>query len=415
VLDHIEQAYDEEYGGFGDAPKFPMIDALEVLLQEYRITHEQRLFDMVAKSLLAMSDQGMYDHVEGGFFRYSTTRDWSVPHFEKMAEDHAGLLRILAQLVHITRNDRFRQTLTSAIGYVRRVLRDSESGFLAGSQDADEEYYALPLEERRQRQAPYVDRRVYANWNAALAGSFVLSGDALEDERIVAEGMATLDALHERMRDGTGLLYHLLAGAPDSQPRIRGLLGDQSAYLRALLDAHEYTGEPRFLERARAVVAPLREHFAAPDGGFYDHAAFEASLGNLPLRDRPLPENALIADSLLRLYAVDGDEHYRTLAEQTLRVYARTYERAAIFAAPYARVMRRYLAPPAHVALAGSPAETAELREAAHALPDPLIVVHAGGADGMPAAYFCRGTVCAAPARTPAELRDAYESLRERV
>jgi uncharacterized protein YyaL (SSP411 family) len=413
VLGRIEQAYDEEYGGFGDAPKFPMVDAIELLLQEYRITHEQRLYDMVAKSLLGMSDGGMYDHVEGGFFRYSTTRDFSVPHFEKMAEDHAGLLRIVALLVHITRNDRFRQTANSAIAYVRRVLRDPKTGFFAGSQDADEEYYALPLEERRVRQAPYVDRRVYANWTAALAASFVIAGDALEDDRIIAEGVAALDALHEHMRDDADLLYHFVDHAPGSQPQIRGLLTDQAAYLRAVLDAHEYTGEPRFLERARALISPLHEHFAATGGGFYDHAAFEAPLGALPLRDRPLAENALIAESLLRLYAIDNEERYRASAEQALRLYARTYERAGIFAAPFARVVRRYLSPAAHVALAGTPEQTAELREAAHALPDPLLVVHAGGPDGAPAAYFCRGTLCAAPAHTPAELRDAYESLRE--
>jgi uncharacterized protein YyaL (SSP411 family) len=388
-----------------------MIDALELLLQEYRITHEQRLYGMVAKSLLGMSDGGMYDHVEGGFFRYSTTRDWSVPHFEKMAEDHAGLLRVLAQLVRITKNDRFRQTLNSAVGYVRRVLRDPHTGFFAGSQDADETYYALPLEERQQQHAPYVDRRVYANWNAALAGALVLAGDALEDERILADGTAALDALHERMRDDAELLYHVLDPAAGSTPRVRGLLSDQAAYLRALIDAHEHTGELRFLERAHNLVVPLRKHFGAADGGFYDNASFEAPLGNLTLRDRPLPENALIADSLLRLHSVDGDEQVRRLAEDALRTYAATYERAGIFAAPFARAVRRYLSPPAHVALTGTPQQTAELREAAHALPDPLIVVHTRDADGTPVASYCRGTVCAAPARTPAELRDAYESL----
>src|SRR5579872_5872130 len=415
VVENIEQAYDEEYGGFGDAPKFPMIDALELLLQEYRITHKQRLYDMVAKSILGMSDGGMYDHVEGGFFRYSTTRDWSVPHFEKMSEDHAGLLRVLAQLVRITRNDRFRQTINSAIGYVRAVLRDPQTGFFAGSQDADEAYYELPLEERRTMQAPFVDRRVYANWTAGLAGSLVLAGDALEDDRVIDEGMAALDALHDRLRDDAGLLYHFLDRTPGARPQVRGLLTDQAAYLRALLDAHEYTGEPRFLDRARVLLAPVREHFAAPDGGFYDHAAFEAALGNLPLRERPLPENALLADCFMRLYAIDGDEQLRAIAERTLLTYARTYERAGIFAAPFARAVRRYLSPAAHVKLAGSPQQTVELRETAHALPDPLRVVYTTGPDGATAAYFCRGTVCAAPAKTPAELRDAFESLREHV
>lgn len=412
VIEQIAQTYDTQYGGFGEAPKFPMVDALEFLLQEYRVTGEQRLYDMVAKSLLAMAGGGTYDHVEGGFFRYSTTRDWSVPHFEKMTEDHAGLLRVLAVLTRITRNDRFRQTLVSATGYVRRVLRDPETQFFAGSQDADEAYYALPLEERRALQAPYVDRRAYANWTAAMAGTFVMAGDALEDERILAEGEAALDALHERMRDADGLLYHVLDQTPGAQPRIRGLLTDQAAYLRALLDAHEYGGASRFVDRARELVAPLRERFGAPGGGFFDHAALEQPLGMLPARARPLTENALLADCFLRLHAVDPEAGYRIVAQDALRIHARTCERAGIFAAPFARAVRRYLAPLAYVNITGSVGETSELREAAHALPDPLLVVHtADRSNGAPAAHLCRGTACAAPAHDASELRDAYESL----
>ncbi|HKU66666.1 MAG TPA: DUF255 domain-containing protein [Candidatus Baltobacteraceae bacterium] len=412
VAERIAQAYDEEYGGFGEAPKFPMIDALEFLLQEYRVGNEQRHYDMVAKSLLAMSSGGMYDHVEGGFFRYSTTRDWSVPHFEKMTEDHAGLIRLLAILARTTRNDRFRQTLVSATGYVRTVLLDPRTRLFAGSQDADETYYARPLEERRTMQPPYVDRTSYSNWSAAMAGAFVMAGDALEDDRLVEAGEAALDALHERMRDSDGLLYHFIEASPDARPRVRGLLTDQAAYLRALLDAHEYTGEARFLDRARALVKPLRERFGAADGGFYDHAALEEPLGNLPLRERPLPDNALLAECFLRLHAIESEPEYRSIAEDALRVYARTYRGAGLFAAPYARALRRYLSPLAYVNLVGSAAATAELREAAHALPDPLLVVHTTDrADGAPEAYLCRGTACAAPARTIAELREAFEML----
>jgi uncharacterized protein YyaL (SSP411 family) len=412
VREQLEAAYDEEYAGFGDSPKFPMADALEFLLQEYRVCREQRLYDMVAKTLLAMSDGGMYDHVEGGFFRYSTTRDWSVPHFEKMTEDHAGLLRVLAVLVRTTRNDRFRQTLVSAIEYLRTVIRDSTTAFFAGSQDADEEYYALPLDERRAREVPYVDRTSYTNWTAAMAGTFVLAGDALEDERVVTEGMETLDALHERMRDAGGLLFHFIE--PGGAPQIRGLLTDHAAYLRALLDAHEFTGEPRFLQRAHELVPLICERFGASGGGFYDHASLEQEVGALSLHDRPLADNASLADSLLRLDAIDPAAGYRRIAQDALHVYASTYERAGIFAAPYARALRRYFAPLVSVRITGTPDRAANLREAAHALPDPLLVVYSDdGAENKPAAYLCRGTACAAPAYDAAQLRGAYERIPE--
>ena len=424
IVEEIYEIYDPEYGGFGNAPKFPMVDALEFLLQEYRVTREQRLYDMVAESVLAMSTGGMYDHQEGGFFRYSTTRDWSIPHFEKMTEDHSGLLRVLAILVRTTHNERFRETLVSAIGYVRTVLRDPQSGFFAGSQDADEEYYALPLEERRKREAPYVDRTSYSNWTAAMAGTFAIAAEALDDDRLLKEAEATLDALHDRMRDEDGLLYHFIELSSGATPQVRGLLTDQAAYLRALLDAHEFGGSPRFLDRARNLSVIIERRFAAEDAGFYDHASLERSLGNLDVRDRPLPENASIAESYLRLAELDGEPRYREVAERALALYARTYGRAGTFAAPYGRALRRYLTRPSNVVLVGSPQATSDLREGAHALPEALMTVRtiaksetkalqARGFDPdlQPVAYVCVGTACGAPARTVAELRDAYEAV----
>jgi hypothetical protein len=423
VFARVEQMYDPEYGGFGDAPKFPMVEVLDFLLQEYRARGNQRAYDMLAHAMLGMADGGMYDHVEGGFFRYSTTRDWSVPHFEKMTEDHAGLLRVLAGLTKATRNDRFRGILISAAGYVRTVLRDPQTGFFAGSQDADEAYYEFPLEERKKREAPYVDRTSYSNWTAMMAGAFVLAADALEDDRIMSEGLGALDGLHDRMLDADGLLMHFIE--PGGTPQIRGLLADQSAYLRALLDAHERSGEARFLARARDLAAAIERHFSAPDGGFYDHAALENALGNLTIRDRPLPENAMIAESFLRLSVLEGEDRYRHTAERALVLYAKTYERAGIFAAPYARAIRRHLTKPLSAVFVGTPAETAELREAALHLPEALLslrTIEPGDSQALgqrgfdaqlrPAAYVCSSNACAAPALKAAEIRGAYESLR---
>src|SRR5207253_456342 len=116
----------------------------------------------------------------------------------------------------------------SALHYIRTVLRDPKTHFFAGSQDADEAYFALPLEERGKREAPYVDRTSYSNWTAAMAGTFALAAAALDDEDLLHEAETTLDALHDRMRDEDGLLYHYIE--PGEKPQVRGLLADQSAY-----------------------------------------------------------------------------------------------------------------------------------------------------------------------------------------
>src|SRR5581483_3867628 len=248
----LTESYDDEYGGFGDAPKFPQPELLEFLLSEWRAGGEERLYAMVAQTVLAMSRGGTYDHVEGGFFRYSTTRDWSVPHFEKMAEDHAGLIRVLARLTLFAPATGFREILVSTMRYVRETLRDAQTHLFAGSQDADEAYFALPLEERRAREAPFVDRTSYTNWTCALAGAWCYAGRALDEDATIAQACATLDAVHDRLSDPDGLVYHYVV--PGGTPQVRGLLTDQAAYLRALVDAHEISGEPRFLERARTLA-----------------------------------------------------------------------------------------------------------------------------------------------------------------
>src|SRR5437879_6793012 len=85
--------FDIDYGGFGFEPKFPQTDSLEYALVRYRYHGEKEMLTVVNKTLEQMGRGGLYDHVEDGFFRYSTNRDWTIPHFEKMAEDNARLDR----------------------------------------------------------------------------------------------------------------------------------------------------------------------------------------------------------------------------------------------------------------------------------------------------------------------------------
>jgi hypothetical protein len=410
IVEQIGENFDDEYGGFGVEPKFPQTDALELLLLEHRIGGSQRLYEMVAKTMLGMSRGGMYDHVEGGFFRYSTTRDWSVPHFEKMAEDHAGLLRVLTTLCAITANKDFRATLQSTTRYLMQTLYDRTTGFFGGSQDADEAYYEHPLEERRKLTAPYVDRTAYSNWTAGLAGALFGAASILEDDPLLAAATRALDELDAKMRDADGLLFHYL---PQSgTPQVRGLLTDQAAYLRALLDAHETTGQARFLERAIALYAALNTTLAAPDAGYFDHAPGGEELGNLSFKDRPLADNALIADCLIRLSALTEDNSYREAARAILSIYSKTYAKAGSFAAGYVRAVRRYLTHATVVKIAGNPEASADFREAARHLPDPLTAIRTTDGDSpAPVAYVCRGVACAAPVHDASEVRTAFESL----
>jgi len=419
LIEQLTESYDDEYGGFGDAPKFPQPELLDFLLAEWHAGGEARLYAMVAETLLAMARGGMYDHVEGGFFRYSTTRDWSVPHFEKMAEDHAGLVRVLARLALFAPGTEFREILVSTVRYLRAVLRDPQTHLFAGSQDADEAYFALPRDERAAREVPFVDRTSYTNWTCGLAGAWFYAARALDDDAMTAEASATLDAVHEHLIDSDGLSYHYVV--PGGAPHVRGLLTDQAAYLRALLDAHEISGEPRFLERARTLADRILTHFEAGGGGFYDRLPVETELGRLDVRDRPIVDNAVVAECLLRLSALTLEPHYRDRAAAALAVYARTYASAGTFAAGFGRALRRLLSPELAVRIVGSPEATDAFREAATRLPTAALAVRTVSPAGAaaadlpgqpnPAAYVCLGTACGAPVLEPGGLRDAYDQL----
>jgi len=143
IATSIAVNFDIDYGGFGFEPKFPQTDSLELALVRYRYHGEKEMLTVVNRTLEKMGKGGLYDHVEDGFFRYSTTRDWTIPHFEKMAEDNARLLATYLKAYQITGNPFFKEKAEGILRYVQSKLADLEKGGFYGSQDADEEYYKL--------------------------------------------------------------------------------------------------------------------------------------------------------------------------------------------------------------------------------------------------------------------------------
>ena len=99
---HLEGNFDAQYGGFGHAPKFPQSSHLSMLLRFWYRTGNRKALDMVETTLDAMAKGGIYDHIGGGFHRYSTDRNWLVPHFEKMLSDQALLARIYVEAYQVT-------------------------------------------------------------------------------------------------------------------------------------------------------------------------------------------------------------------------------------------------------------------------------------------------------------------------
>ena len=175
VIAFIKSNFDFAYGGFGREPKFPHPESLRLVLEQYAQTGDPELRVIAEKTLHGMADGGMYDQYAGGFFRYSTTRDWSIPHFEKMLEDNAKLTSVYALASQVLDDPYYLDVVKSAQGWLLSDMRDPETGAFAGSQDADKEeaYYGQPLDVRATLPTPYIDRTVYAGWNALMVSALV--------------------------------------------------------------------------------------------------------------------------------------------------------------------------------------------------------------------------------------------------
>jgi len=134
--DKIAAAYDPDNGGLGQSPKFPNAGVYELFLRHYHRSNDNRYLEMVVHTLTKMAQGGIYDHLGGGFHRYSVDAKWLVPHFEKMLYDNAQLVRIYAQAYTVTKIPLFQNVVEGTCSYLVREMLHSEGGFYS-TQDAD--------------------------------------------------------------------------------------------------------------------------------------------------------------------------------------------------------------------------------------------------------------------------------------
>ena len=446
IANSLIRNYDKRNGGLGSGQKFPMSDAWALLLAVYHQTGEEQLLEMVSQTLVAMGTKGMYDLVAGGFFRYSTTPEWTVPHFEKMLEDHARLLPVYLQAIQTARGKAHTQPLAekledivrSALNYLTTTLLYDKLGlvYFAGSQDADEEYYLLSQSERAALQAPFIDWRLYADWNALMVSTLFLAADVLHDSRYATLAERVLNTLvrlcvnedgsvtHSITVDESAGLQHMVK--PSS---LKGQLGDQAALAKACIEQQlrgeteaRLYGQSRLLLARRLVDYAMRA-LAAPEGGFYDSPVKPEALGMLKVRLRPIFDNATMAEVLMLLEHSDvgsqtseGDHSqsalsYQQMAVKTLAVFSEEYTRYGEHAGAYALAVMRATMEPTEVMIVAKGMDAEAFVEAAYARYSPwrivrvlepgydaaLIQARGFPVDKLPVAFVCKGTTCSAP------------------
>lgn len=324
--DQLMAAADKAEGGFGGAPKFPQTFSIRFLLNHYYFTRDKAALDQACLSLDKMIGGGIYDQLGGGFARYSTDREWLVPHFEKMLYDNALLITTLSEAWQLTRKPLYKEAIEQSISFVDRELSNGEGGFYS-SLDADSEgiegkYYiwdkaeidvflgndaavfntffgvttegnwegkniltrppetelepaqreALEsarerlLEHRGKRVRPALDDKILLGWNALMNIALSKAYAALGDDRYRDLAVKNMAFLRARFKgEGLYFYHHAFKG----EARVPAFLDDYAALISALLHLQEITGEGGYLTEAREVLEFVIDHFSEPGTGFF--------------------------------------------------------------------------------------------------------------------------------------------------
>jgi hypothetical protein len=446
--------FDREYGGWGPAPKFPHSGIIQRLLRDWRATagHEtpdlQALF-MATLTLKRMVDGGIYDHLGGGFARYSVDERWEVPHFEKMLYDNGALLSALADATLATGDEVFARAASETAEYLLRDCRLPGAAFCS-SFDADSEghegkFYvwtreqiegalgqdaalfcahygldaapnfegqwhltahgdsnALSPEDRRrleksratllalrnQRVWPGRDDKVLTSWNALAIRGLADAARALARPDLAAAGAAALDYLHaQHWRDG-----RLLATSRDGIARLPAYLDDYALLIDAILALSTVKFRASDLAFAVQLADALLERFEdRANGGFFFTAADHETLihRSRVFADDAMPAgNAVAASVLLKLGCLLGESRYLLAAERTLRAAWTAINEQPLGYVHLISALEEYQQLPVIVILRGQPAPLAlwQAQLQRQFQPRAMVLAIPAGATDLPAA-----------------------------
>jgi uncharacterized protein YyaL (SSP411 family) len=421
----VVEAYDSLHGGFGNQPKFPMAPAVELLLNMYQSTGDASYRLMVEMTLDNMMNGGLYDHEEDGFFRYSTTRDWSIPHYEKMLEDNVGLLSLYLHSYLVTGNEAYASVASQTVDYLSGHLYDGTSGAFYGSQDADEEYYSHPIAERQKLRPPEVDPVFYTSINASVASAYLEAAWVLNRPNLADVGLKTVDYLLKRCAESSLCRSY----SSDGEAGIPALLTDYAHLVIALMDAYDRASSPLYLDEAKRLAGEMRDIFwDKHGGGFFDVPGDPQALGTLKVRDKPISDNIPAVEALIRLFNSTLDEEYRETARTALSAFVPVYQEYREAAAGYALAVHRFIYSPVEVTVVGAPGDagTRAMITAAANIPyahtaikymdssDEERLAEAGYWPGREAqAYVCLETLCLAPVNDPETLHQTVLEFLE--
>ena len=379
---------DGRHGGIGGAPKFPQCSMLELLWRSYLRSESLLMKTAVLLSMERMCQGGIYDHLGGGFARYSTDERWLAPHFEKMLYDNAQLLDLLCHVWQETGEPLFAARAAETVAWVLREMRTGEGAF-ASALDADSEgeegkfyvwdeaeidevlgtdaayfkavYDVMPggnwegktilnrllapgtdeapdearlaklraplLARRAGRERPGWDDKVLADWNGLMIAALANAAMVFGAEAWLDAAMEAFDYVAGPMAAGERLRH----AARHGRSKDVEFLDDYAEMARAALMLAEATGEGAYVERARGWVAVLDAHYwdEAEGGYFYAPDDGEAAISRTKTaHDAATPAgNGTMVGVLARLHHLTGEAAYRDRAEALEKAFSGELER----------------------------------------------------------------------------------------
>jgi uncharacterized protein YyaL (SSP411 family) len=312
------QRADPEYGGFGHAPKFPHTAELSLLLRHHARTGNERSLAVVRNTLLHMLRGGIYDQLGGGFHRYSTDREWLVPHFEKMLYDNALLARTLAEAFQVTGEEVFARVLRETLDYLLREMQGPQGGFFS-AQDADSEneegkFFVWDL--REIESALGADAAAFClAYGVTDAGNWEhrnILHVALEPEAVAARLARPVEEVRASLQRARATLLALREERVHPHTDDKVLTAWNGLAIAACAIGHQVCGDARYLDAARrAAEFALGE--MRRDGRLL--RTWRAGEPRLPAY---LEDYAFLADGLLCLFEADFDPRWLAAARELL-------------------------------------------------------------------------------------------------
>lgn len=295
--------YDKTYGGFSPAPKFPTPHNLLFLLRYSQIFKKDNILPMVENTLLTMYKGGIFDHIGGGFSRYSTDEAWLVPHFEKMLYDNALLLYTYAEYYQKTNTPIYQYISERIINYILHELTDPQGGFYCG-QDADSEgeegkYYVFTPKEILQILGKEDGKRFNEHFNITEGGNF--------EGKSIPNLLSSENPFHQAYEREFHVLYEYRINRTILHKDDKILTSWNGLMIAALGKAARIFNNSSYLTAAKKANCFVKEKLTKPNGSLYVRYRKGESVG-----DGKIDDYAFYAWALLELYESTFEVSYLT-------------------------------------------------------------------------------------------------------